>query len=256
MKTTNSNSFTATAYDYTATLAGLVKSYKTVSQLKKDYKNLVNLYGKDEAVRLVKGYKANKESEVEACTIAVEGNLTVSGLMKYAFKELAKGGKVNGALAKLQRVYGQTESVMDWAGFLAKYYPHTMEGGAPAQRVLYTKDGSTLYEVYEPLTLTLKNAMSILLKALGSLDKGARRVYVSNKPRLVWSEVHTARAIYGAYKSEIEHEILKDGEGNTISDKYKVNKIEKIEFEEGLQITDEHVTKKEFEARLNSTDEE
>ena len=159
-------------------------------------------------------------------------------------------------LASLQRIYGQTESVMDWAGFLAKYYPHNMAGGAPAEAVLYTRDGSTLYQVYEPITLTDENAIKILKKALKSLEKGARRVYVSNKPRLVWSEVHTARTIYGAYKSKIEHEILRDAEGNTISDKYRVNKVEKIEFEEGLQITDEHITKKEFEARLNSTDEE
>jgi hypothetical protein len=252
--TTNTN--TGLAYDYSATLAALVKSYKTTAQLKKDYKNLVNLYGKDEAVRLMKGYKANKANEVESCAAKVEGNLTVDGLMRYAFKELAKGGKVNGVLAKLQRVYGQTEARMDWEGFIAKYYPHTMANGSPAQAVLYTSDGSTLYQVYEPIMLNVENAVKILLKALRSLDKGARRVYVSNKPRLVWSEVHNPRTIYGAYKSEIEHEVLKDGEGNTISDKYKVNKVEKIEFEEGLQITDEHITKKEFEARLNSTDEE
>lgn len=253
MKTTNNNSFTATGYNFTEVLASLVKSYKTTSALKKDYKSLVNLYGKDEAIRLLKAYKDNKANEVSMVADEARGHLTTEGVMNYAYKELSKGGAKNGALARLQSLYAQSSSAINWEDFLSKYYPHTMEAtGAPAQRVLYTRDGSEVYAVYEPIKLTPENAIKVLMKSLSNLEKGAQRVWINNKPRLTFTEAHKAGSITEVWSSKVVREVLKDEEGKVISDKYKLAKIEKVEFPEGLGLTEEHISVKEFISALNA----
>lgn len=246
---------TGTAFDFAHVLNQLLAKYETTSQLKKSYSNLVNLYGKDEAINLMKAFKEARAAEVHTIAEEVAGNLTVSGLMEYAFKELSKGGKVKGSLAKLQTQYGQTNRAEGWSEFLAKYYPHTMEGGAPAARVKYTRDGREVYEVFEPLAITTKNAVSVLLKALASLDKGAQRVWVSGKPRLAWTTIHSPRVVEAAYEGKVTREILKDEEGNVLRDRYVIKTGERVEIPEGLKITDEHVTVKEFLATLNADEE-
>lgn len=251
----HANTFSGVAYDYTTTLAGLVKSYKTTSALKKDYSALVNLYGKEEAVRLMKGYKAARAKEVSEVMNEAKSHLTVQGLMSYAFKEIKKGGDKNGALARLQSVYGQTERVMDYEGFLAKYYPYTMEGGKPAQAVWYTRDGSEVYKVYEPLVITTENAVKVLNRALDSLERGAQKVYVSGKARRAWTQTFKAREIVSVCASKITHEVLRNEAGEVLKDSYKVERGEKVEFPEGLALTADHVTVKEFTKTLNASEE-
>lgn len=251
----HANTFSGVAYDYTTTLAGLVKSYKTTSALKKDYSALVNLYGKEEAVRLMKGYKEARAKEVSEVMGEAKSHLTVQGLMTYAFKEIKKGGDKNGSLARLQSVYGQTERVMDYEAFLAKYYPYTMEGGKPAQAVWYTKDGSEVYKVYEPLVITTENAVKVLNRALDSLERGAQKVYVSGKARLAWTQVFKKRTIVSVCASKITHEVLRNEAGEVLKDSYKVERGEKVDFPEGLALTEEHVTVKEFTKSLNVSEE-
>lgn len=246
---------TGTAYDFAQVLSHLLAKYETTSQLKKGYSNLVNLYGKDEAVRLSKAFRAKRAEEVSAVADEARENLTVSGLMSYALKELSKGGKVNGALAKLQSRYGKTEKAIDWESFLAKYYPQTTSDGKPAGAVNYTRDGREIYVVYEPLAITPKSAIAILERALSSLEKGAQRVWASGKPRLAWTTTHAPRVVSAAYEGKVTREILKDEEGNVLRDKYVIKKGERVEFPEGLMITDEHVTTKEFLAVLNADEE-
>lgn len=246
---------TGTAFDFAQVLNQLLAKYETTSQLKKEYSNLVNLYGKDEAVRLSKAFRAKRAEEVSAVADEAREYLTVSGLMGYAFKELSKGGKVSGALAKLQSKYGKTERAINWEDFLAKYYPQTMEDGKPAGAVKYTRDGREVYVVYEPLALTTKNAVATLERALNSLEKGAQRVWASGKPRLAWTTVHSPRVIEAAYEGKVAKEILKDEEGNVLRDKYVIKIGERVELPEGLKITSEHVTTKEFLATLNADEE-
>lgn len=257
MSTTNTN--TGLAYDFTATLAGLVKSYATTSQLKKDYKSLVNLYGKDEAVRLMKAYKVNKENEVANKANQSREQLTVAGLMEYAFSRLDLKKK-NGALAQLQKM-GGTDRAASWEAFIAKYYPHTMENGRPASPVWYARsehgaDLCEVYKVYEPLTITTETAIRVLNKALNNLERGAKRVWVNNKPRLAWSEVHTAGAICEIREAKVVREIMKNEEGSVVSDKYTIERGDKKELREGLCIiADEFITCKELLKSLNSDNE-
>jgi hypothetical protein len=253
------NANTGLAYDFTATLAGLVKSYATTSQLKKDYKSLVNLYGKDEAVRLMKAYKARKENEVSNKADESREQLTVAGLMEYAFNRLDLKKK-NGALAQLQKM-GGTDRAASWEAFIAKYYPHTMEDGRPASAVWYARsehgaDLCEVYKVYEPLTITTETAIKILNRALDSLERGAKRVWSNDKPRLVWSVAHKAGAICEIREARVVREIMKNEEGEVVSDKFTIERGDKKELREGLCIiADEFTTCKELLKSLNSENE-
>lgn len=257
MNTTNTN--TGLAYDFAATLAGLVKSYATTSQLKKDYKSLVNLYGKDEAVRLLKAYKANKESEVSNKADQSREQLTVAGLMEYAFNRLDLK-KRNGALAQLQKM-GGTDRAASWEAFIAKYYPHTMEDGKPASPVWYARsehgaDLCEVYKVYEPLTITTKSAVAVLEKALDSLERGAKRVWSNDKPRLVWSVTHKAGSICEIREAQVARAVRKNDADEVLSDKFVIIRGEKKELREGLCIiADEFVTCSELLKSLNSDNE-
>lgn len=251
----NSNVNTGVAFNFNEVLNSLLAKYETASQVKKAYSNLVNLYGKEDACRLMKAFKEAKANEVEVKANEVRSQLTVSDLMTFAFGKLDKGKKA-GALAKLQTVFGKTDRATGWEDFLAKYYPHTMKGGKPAQAVWYTKDGKEVYKVYEPLTITTENAIKVLNRALDRLDKGAQRVYVSGKPRLTWSVEHTPKAIVEVNSSKIVKETLHNENGELLKDAYKVVRIEKVDLPDGLALTEEFITVKEFTKILNGTDEE
>ena len=257
MATTNIT--TATAYNFGNVLAGLVKSYATTSQLKKDYSNLVNLYGKDEALRLVKAYKSAKEAEVSAKADEARSQLTLSGLMEYAFDRLDLKKK-NGALARLQAM-GGAERAEAWETFLAKYYPHTMTGGKPAIPVWYVRkyedqtEASEVYKVYEPLAITTENAIKVLNKALANLEKGAAKVWSTGKERKGWTVAHTAGAIAEAREASIKKEIIKNEEGEIISDRYIIVRGEKRDFPDGLCISEEFIACKEALRSLNASEE-
>jgi hypothetical protein len=251
---------TATAYNFSEVLANLVKDYKTTSQLKKNgYSNLVNLYGKDEAVRLAKAFKSAKETEVSAKADEVRANLDLNKLMRFAFDELNKG-KQFGALAKLQAM-GQSERSENWNEFLAKYYPHTMENGAPAKAVWYVRqydnqtEADETYKVYEPLAITTENAIKVLNKALDNLERGAAKVWSTGKERKGWTVVHTEKAIAEAREASFKKEIIKNEAGEVISDKYIIERGEKNVFPEGLCINEEFITCKEALANLNASEE-
>lgn len=245
----NSNSITATAYVYSEVLAALVKSYKTVSALKKDYKNLVNLYGKEEAVRLMKGYRAAKEQEVTNKADEVRSNLTLAGVMEYAFSRLDKGKK-QGALARLCKM-GQTDREAQWEAFLAKFYPYTLTDGRPARAVWYTKTGTECFKVYEPLPLNEENAIKVLNRALDNLERGAKRVWVSGKPRQSYTEVFAAGVVQSVCDSKIVKEVLKNEQGEVVKSTYKVERGESKEFIKGLMLTADYITVSEFTKQMN-----
>lgn len=251
---------TATACNFSAVLADLVSKYETSSQLKKNgYSNLVNLYGKDEAVRLVKAYKSAKEAEVSAKADEARSQLTLSGLMEYAFGRLDLK-KRNGALAQLQKM-GGTERADSWESFLAKYYPHTMTNGRPASPVWYVRkyDDQTeaieVYKVYEPLAITTENAIKTLNKALDNLERGAAKVWSTGKERKGWTVVHTEKAISEAREATFKRAIRKNEEGEVISNNYVVERGDKREFPEGLCINEEFITCKEALKTLNASEE-
>lgn len=250
---------TATAYNFSSVLAGLVKSYATTSQLKKDYSNLVNLYGKDEAVRLTKAFKSAKEAEVSAKADEARSQLTLSGLMEYAFNRLDLKKK-NGALARLQAM-GGAKRAEAWESFLAKYYPHTMEGGKPASPVWYVRkydnqtEASEAYKVYEPLAITTENAIKVLNKALDNLERGASKVWSTGKERKGWTVTHTEGGITEAREASIKREIIKNEAGEVLSDRYIIKRGDKREFPEGLCINEEFITCKEALKTLNASEE-
>ena len=245
----NSNSITATAYVYSEVLAALVKSYKTTSALKKDYKNLVNLYGKDEAVRLMKGYRAAKEQEVTNKADEVRSNLTLAGVMDFAFSKL-DSGKKQGALARLCKM-GQTDREAQWAAFLAKFYPYTLTDGRPARAVWYTMTGTECFKVYEPLPLNEENAIKVLNRALDNLERGAKRVWVSGKPRQSYTEVFGLGVVQAVCDSKIVKEVLKNEQGEVVKSTYKVERGEAKEFAEGLMLTADYITVSEFTKSMN-----
>lgn len=254
------NTTTATAYNFNAVLADLVSKYETSNQLKKNgYSNLVNLYGKDEAVRLVKAYKSAKEAEVSAKADEARSQLTLSGLMEYAFGRLDLK-KRNGALARLQAM-GGAERAEAWESFLAKYYPHTMEGGAPASPVWYVckydeqTEASEVYKVYEPLAITTENAIKVLNKALANLERGAAKVWSTGKERKGWTVVHAEGGISEAREATFKREIIKNEEGEVLSDKYIIERGDKRDFPEGLCINEEFITCKEALKALNASEE-
>jgi hypothetical protein len=240
---------TATAYNYAEVLANLVKAYKTTAQLKKHYSNLVNLYGKEEAIRLMKGYRANKESEVEKVADQVREQLTLSDLMKFAFGKLDKGRR-QGALAKLCK-QGQTERALDWTAFLSRFYPYTLEDGRPARAVWYTKTGTECFKVYEPLSVNVENAVKVLNRALDNLERGAKRVWVSGKPRLTYTEVFAAGVVQSVCDSKIVKEVLKNEQGEVVKSTYKIARGESKEFTEGLMLTADYITVSEFTKSMN-----
>lgn len=251
---------TATAYNFSTVLAELVSKYETSTQLKKNgYSNLVNLYGKDEALRLVKAYKSAKEDEVSAKADEARSQLTLSGLMEYAFGRLDLK-KRNGALAQLQKM-GGTERADAWESFLAKYYPHTMEGGAPASPVWYVRkydnqtEAGEVYKVYEPLTITTENAIKVLNKALANLERGAAKVWSTDKGRKGWTVVHTEGGICEAREASFKREIIKNEEGEVLSDKYIIERGDKMDFPEGLCINEEFITCKDALKTLNASEE-
>lgn len=248
----NSNSITATAYIYSETLAALVKSYKTVSALKKDYKNLVNLYGKEEAVRLMKGYRAAKEQEVTNKADEVRSNLTLAGVMEYAFSRLDKGKK-QGALARLCKM-GQTDREAQWAAFLAKFYPYTLTDGRPARAVWYTMTGTECFKVYEPLPLNEENAIKVLNRALDNLERGAKRVWVSGKPRQSYTEAFGLGVVQAVCDSKIVKEVLKNEAGEVVKSVFKIERGESKDFAEGLKLTSDYVTVAEFTKALNKAE--
>lgn len=245
----NSNSITATAYIYSEVLANLVKDYKTTAQLKKGYKNLVNLYGKEEAVRLMKGYRAAKEQEVANRADEVRSNLTLAGVMEYAFSRLDKGKK-QGALARLCKM-GQTDREAQWEAFLAKFFPYTLENGRPARAVWYTKTGTECFKVYEPLPLNEENAIKILNRALDNLERGAKRVWVSGKPRQSYTEVFAAGVIQSVCDSKIVKTTTKNEAGEVEKISYRVERGESKEFAEGLKLTADYITVSEFTKSMN-----
>lgn len=251
---------TATAYNFSTVLADLVSKYETSSQLKKNaYSNLVNLYGKDEAVRLVKAYRGAKEAEVSAKADESRGQLTLSGLMEYAFGRLDLKKK-NGALAQLQRM-GGVERAEVWESFLAKYYPQTMADGRPATPVWYVRkydeqtEAGEVYKVYEPLAVTTENAIKILNKALDNLERGAAKVWSTGKARKGWTVAHAERAISEAREASFKREIIKNEEGEVLSDRYIIERGKKREFPEGLCINEEFITCKEALKALNASEE-
>lgn len=251
---------TATAYNFSEVLANLVKNYATSSQLKKNgYSNLVNLYGKDEAVRLAKAFKSAKEAEVSAKADEVRDQLTLSGLMEFAFGRLDLK-KSHGALARLQTM-GGAERAAEWESFLAKYYPHTMANGKPAKAVWYVRkyedqtEANEAYKVYEPLAITTENAIKVLNKALDNLERGAAKVWSTGKERKGWTVVHTDKAIAEAREASFKREIIKNEAGEVISDKYIIERGEKNVFPEGLCINEEFITCKEALANLNASEE-
>lgn len=252
MKTTANNSFTATAYNYSAVLASLVKAYANTSQLKKDYKSLVNLYGKDEAVRLMKGYKSAKAGEVSAKADEVRNNLTLAGVMEYAFGRLDKGKK-SGALAKLCKM-SQTERATAWESFLARFYPYTLADGKPATAVWYTKDGSECFKVYEPLKMDEDNAVKVLKKALANLERGAKRVWVSGKPRLTFTTVYERGVVQSVCQSKVL-EVTTEKDGKVTRTSYTIERGETKDFAEGLKLTAEYVTTSEYCKMLAKEDE-
>lgn len=245
----NSNSITATAYVYSEVLAALVKSYKTVSALKKDYKNLVNLYGKDEAVRLMKGFRASKESEVAKVADQVREQLTLTDLMMFAFSKLDKG-RQRGALAQLCK-QGQTDRTADWTAFLAKFYPYTLADGRPARAVWYTKTGKECFKVYEPLAVNVENAVKVLNKALDNLERGAKKVWVSGKARQGYTTVYNLGVVQAVCDSKIVKEVLRNEQGEVVKSTYKVERGEAKEFTEGLMLTADYITVSEFTKYMN-----
>ena len=251
---------TATAYNFSAVLADLVSKYETSSQLKKNgYSNLVNLYGKDEALRLVKAHKSAKEDEVSAKADEARSQLTVAGLMEYAFSRLDLK-KRNGALARIQAM-GGAERAEAWESFLAKYYPHTMEGGKPASPVWYVRkydeqtEAGEVYKVYEPLAITVENAIKTLNKALDNLERGAAKVWSTGKERKGWTVVHTEGGVSEAREASFKREIIKNEEGEVLSDRYIVERGDKRDFPEGLCINEEFITCKEALETLNASEE-
>lgn len=251
---------TATAYNFTEVLANLVSKYETSSQLKKnEYSNLVNLYGKDEALRLVKAFKSAKADEVSAKADEARSQLTLAGLMEYAFGRLDLKKK-NGALARLQAM-GGAERAEVWESFLAKYYPHTMVGGKPASPVWYVRkyedqtEAGEVYKVYEPLAITTENAIKVLNKALANLEKGAAKVWSTGKERKGWTVVHAAGSITEAREASIKREIIKNEDGEVLSDRYILERGDKREFPEGLCINEEFITCKEALKSLNASEE-
>lgn len=242
---------TTTAYNCTEVLANLVKDYKTTSQLKKNYSNLVNLYGKDEAVRLVKAFRASKESQVSAQADEVRKNLTLAEVMEFAFGKLDKGKK-SGALAKLCKM-GQTERAAEWSEFLAKFYPYTLSDGQPARAVWYTKTGTECYKVFEALPLDEENAIKILDRALENLERGAKTVWVSGKPRKSFTETHNAGEVVAVCDSEIV-KMSKNEAGKAEKVSFKIERGESKDFQKGLRLTADYITVAEFTKQMNKAE--
>lgn len=251
MATTN-NTTTATAYNFTEVLANLVKDYKTTSQLKKNYSNLVNLYGKDEAVRLVKAFRASKESQVSAQADKIRNNLTLSEVMEFAFGKLDKGRK-SGALAKLCKM-GQTERAAEWSAFLAKFYPYTLSDGQPARAVWYTKTGKECFKVFEALPMNEENAIRVLNRALANLERGAKTVWVSGKPRKSFTEAHNSGEVVAVCDSKIVKEVLKNEAGEVAKVSFKIERGESKDFQEGLKLSADYITVAEFTKQMNKTE--